>query len=200
MKAVLFDMFGVIARLQSPASKAALHRVAGGDRDRFWEAYWTQRVPYDRGDVDGPGYWAAVFAQLGLPLDERLTADLIAADLTSWSEIDEEAVELLGTLADRGVTLGLLSNIPEELAVRYEATQPWLHRFAVRGLSCRIGSAKPEPAAYRWCIRELGLPAEEILFVDDRPDNVEAARELGLEGWVFTTVDALRDVLEAAPA
>jgi putative hydrolase of the HAD superfamily len=197
MKAVLFDMFGVIARLQSPRSRAALQALAGGDPDRFWEAYWSQRTPYDRGDVTGPAYWQGVCAALGITTDERLTRDLIAADLAGWSEVDDRAVALLADLADRGVVLGLLSNIPEELAARYEATQPWLDRFAVRGLSCRIGSTKPEPAAYEWCLRALGLPPEEVLFVDDREDNVRAAGELGLHGHLFTTPDELRTVLEA---
>ncbi|MEV0415174.1 HAD family phosphatase [Streptomyces sp. NPDC050448] len=198
MKAVLFDMFGVIARVQSPESQGVLERTAGGDRDRFWQAYWSQRAPYDRGDVTGPAYWKGVCAELGITLDERLTADLIAADLASWSEIDGRSVELLGALADRGVTLGLLSNIPEELAVQYETTQPWLGGFMVLGFSCRIRSAKPEPAAYQWCVRELGLPPGDILFVDDRAENVHAARELGLQGHVFTTPDDLWTVLEAA--
>ncbi|MGW0747998.1 HAD family hydrolase [Streptomyces sp. NPDC002587] len=200
MKAVLFDMFGVLARLQSPESQAALEGTAGVDRERFWAAYWSQRAPYDRGDVAGPAYWKGVCETLGIPLDERLTADLIAADLASWSEVDQRAVELLATLTDRGFTLGLLSNIPEELAVRYETSEPWLDRFAVVGFSCRIGSAKPEPAAYEWCVRELGLPAGEILFVDDRADNVVAARELGLQGHVFTSPDALEAALEGLSA
>ncbi|WP_406511497.1 HAD family phosphatase [Streptomyces sp. NBC_00161] len=198
MKAVLFDMFGVIARVQSPASQAVLERTAGGDSGRFWEAYWSQRAPYDRGDVAGPAYWKGVCAELGIALDERLTADLIAADLASWSEIDQRSVDLLAALADRGMTLGLLSNIPEELAVQYEDTQPWLERFTVLGFSCRIRSAKPEPAAYQWCVRELGLPPEDILFVDDRAENVLAARELGLQGHLFTSPDDLRTALEAA--
>ncbi|MFF7296765.1 HAD-IA family hydrolase [Streptomyces sp. NPDC008265] len=198
MKAVLFDMFGVIARVQSSRSKAVLERTAGGDRDRFWAAYWSERPAYDRGEVTGPGYWQAVFARLGAPLDARLTEELTAADLASWSEVDPNAVELLGRLADRGHVLGLLSNIPEDLAVHYEASHPWLARFTVRGLSCRIGSAKPEPAAYAWCVRELGLAPEEILFVDDRAENVHAAERLGLRGHVFTSVERLRDLLETA--
>ncbi|MFB7265472.1 HAD family hydrolase [Streptomyces nojiriensis] len=198
MKAVLFDMFGVIARVQSPESMAVLERTAGADPDRFWAAYWSERPPYDRGEVTGPGYWQAVFAHLGISPDRRLTEELTAADLRSWSEIDRRMVDLVGRLADQGLVLGLLSNIPEDLAARYEATQPWLERFAVRGLSCRIGSAKPEPAAYEWCVRELGLPPEEILFVDDRAENVDAARRLGLQGHVFTSPEELRVALEAA--
>ncbi|MFD7553274.1 HAD family hydrolase [Streptomyces sp. NPDC059835] len=195
MKAVLFDMFGVIARVQSAESRGVLERTLGGDPRPFWEAYWSHRAPYDRGEVAGPGYWQKVCAQLGVPLDDRLTADLIAADIASWSEIDRSMVDLLGLLAERGIVLGLLSNIPEELAAHYEATQPWLEGFAVRGLSCRIGSAKPAPAAYRWCVRALGLPPGEILFVDDRSDNVRAARELGLQGHLFTSPEELKAVL-----
>ncbi|MFE2327585.1 HAD family hydrolase [Streptomyces sp. NPDC059385] len=195
MKAVLFDMFGVIARVQSAESRGVLERTAGGDPSPFWEAYWSHRAAYDRGEVTGPGYWQKVCAQLGVPLDDGLTADLIAADIAGWSEIDRSMVDLLGLLAERGLALGLLSNIPEELAAHYEATQPWLERFAVRGLSCRIGSAKPEPAAYRWCVRALGLPPGEVLFVDDRAENVRAARELGLRGHLFTSPEELKAVL-----
>ncbi|MGW7458171.1 HAD family hydrolase [Streptomyces sp. NPDC054797] len=197
MKAVLFDLFGVIARVQSAESQGVLERTAGGDPDRFWEAYWSQRPPYDRGELVGPAYWQKVCAQSGRPLDARLTEDLIAADLASWSEIDPRMVELLGLLDDRGLVLGLLSNIPEELAALFEATQPWMEGFAVRGLSCRIGSAKPEAAAYQWCLGALGLPPEDVLFVDDRADNVRAARELGMQGHVFTSPEGLRAVLEA---
>jgi putative hydrolase of the HAD superfamily len=196
VKAVLFDMFGVLARVQSAESQVVIERTAGVSGKRFWDAYWLLRAPYDRGDVLGPAYWKNVGERLGTPFTGRQVDELIAADLASWSEVDQESVNFLAELAGRGVRLGLLSNIPEELAVHYEATQEWLGHFGVVGLSCRIGSAKPEAAAYEWCGRELGLPAEEILFVDDRPDNVLAAREVGMRGHVFTDVGTLAAVLE----
>lgn len=200
MTAVLFDMFGVIARVQSAEAMAALEEVAGVDGGRFWESYWALRFPYDRGDVTGPAYWRAVGEQLGTVFGERRTAELIAADLASWSEVDEESVELLAELAGRGVTLGLLSNVPEEIAAHYESTHEWFRRFQVVGLSCRIRSAKPEPAAYEWCRNELGLPAGEILFVDDRASNVDAARATGMRGHLFTTVSTLRAALDGPGA
>ncbi|MEU5540738.1 HAD family phosphatase [Streptomyces sp. NPDC020362] len=198
MKAVLFDMFGVLARVQSPHSQAVIERTAGVSGKCFWEAYWSLRPPYDRGHVMGPAYWKSVGERIGTPFTGRQIHDLIAADLAGWSEVDEESVDFLAELDGRGLRLGLLSNIPEELAAHYEATHEWLGRFSVLGLSCRIGSAKPDPAAYEWCIRELGLPAEEILFVDDRSDNVLAAREVGLRGHLFTGVAALAEALREA--
>lgn len=54
MKAVLFDMFGVIARVQSPESTAVLERTAGADPDRFWAAYWSERPPTTAARSPGP--------------------------------------------------------------------------------------------------------------------------------------------------
>ena len=57
--------------------------------------------------------------------------------------------------------------------------------------------AKPDPAIYRIAVERAGLPAERLVFVDDRPDNVAAARELGLCGLVFTGADELRARMRA---
>ncbi|MET9296744.1 HAD family phosphatase [Streptomyces sp. NPDC003077] len=198
MTAVLFDMFGVVARHQSPAARARLERTAGVPGADFWRSYWARRQPYDRGEQSGPEYWRSVADDLGATFDEGRIADLVAADVASWSEVDDDMVEFVGALADRGTSLGLLSNIPPELAAHYERRQPWLGRFAFLGLSCRIGHAKPEPAAYAWCVAKFGLPPERILFVDDRPENVRAAESMGMRGHHFTSLPALREALRQA--
>lgn len=195
MDTVLFDMFGVIARHQSPQGKARLVAVADHAPEPFWEAYWELRQPYDRGDVDGVQYWHTVARRLGTAFRSARIADLIEADLDSWSAVDPSMVDLLGELADAGRNIALLSNIPEELAAYYENRYAWLKHFAVLGFSCRIGHAKPEPGAYQWCCQALGLEPGRILFVDDREDNIAAARALGIRGHLFTTPDRLRAAL-----
>jgi putative hydrolase of the HAD superfamily len=192
---VLFDLFGVIARHQSPEGRARLVATAGVPAPAFWDAYWSLRPPYDRGDLLAPDYWQAVAGALGTRFDPARTAALTEADIESWSGVDEEMVGLLGELAASGRPIALLSNIPEELAAHYERHHPWLGLFGVRAFSCRIGHAKPEPEAYAWCLRALGVEAGRVLFVDDREENVRAARELGIQGHVFTTQAALRRVL-----
>ncbi|MFF4369048.1 HAD family hydrolase [Streptomyces sp. NPDC001594] len=194
---LLFDMFGVIARVQSPEGRARLVAAAGAgvSEAEFWEAYWSLRPPYDSGRVNGPGYWRSVADALGTRFDAQRTVALVAADVASWSAVDEEMVALIGELAASGRTVALLSNIPEELAAHYEHHHPWLAHFRVRGLSCRIGHAKPEAAAYEWCLRRLGVPGDGVLFVDDREENVRAARALGMRGHVFTSARALRTAL-----
>ncbi|MFD8980868.1 HAD family hydrolase [Streptomyces sp. NPDC059564] len=192
---VLFDLFGVIARHQSPEGRDRLVATAGVPGPAFWDAYWSLRPPYDRGDLAGPGYWRAVAEALGVRFDASRITALTEADVDSWSGVDEEMVGLLGELAASGRPIALLSNIPEELAAHYERHHPWLGLFGVRAFSCRIGHAKPEPDAYVWCLRALGLEADRVLFVDDREENIRAARALGLRGHLFTGPAALRRVL-----
>ncbi|MGW1889222.1 HAD family hydrolase [Streptomyces sp. NPDC002004] len=192
---VLFDLFGVIARHQSADGRTRLVGTAGVPAPDFWEAYWALRPPYDRGEVDGPGYWRQVADALGTRFDERRTAALVEADIASWSAVDPVMVALVEGLAAAGRPVALLSNIPEELAAHYEAHHPWLKRFRVCAFSCRTGHAKPEPDAYHGCVRALRTEPDRILFVDDREENVRGAEATGLHGHLFTTPARLEHAL-----
>ncbi|MFE4372121.1 HAD family hydrolase [Streptomyces sp. NPDC056835] len=192
---VLFDLFGVIARHQSPAGRDRLTATAGVPAPELWETYWALRPPYDRGEVTGPDYWRQAADRLGTRFDDRRIADLIEADIAGWNAVDDDMVALVGELAAAGRRIALLSNIPEELAAHYEEHHRWLKHFQVRAFSCRIGHAKPEPGAYRWCQRALGLEPDRILFVDDRDENIRAAQAIGMHGHLFTTPARLRETL-----
>ena len=54
---------------------------------------------------------------------------------------------------------------------------------------------KPDPRLFQVLLDRYGLKAEECTFVDDNPDNVAAARKMGMKGIVFTGADALRKEL-----
>ncbi|MEU5685841.1 HAD family hydrolase [Streptomyces venezuelae] len=192
---VLFDMFGVIARHQSEACKERLAAIAGGPAAAFWDAYWGLRQPYDRGDVNGVAYWKQVADSLGTSFDDARVARLVEADLASWSAVDDTMVALVEELAAARQPIALLSNIPEELAAHYEERHSWLELFQVCASSCRIGHAKPEPGAYRWCLDALGAEPGRVLFVDDREDNIRAAEDAGVRGHLFTTPTRLREAL-----
>ena len=67
-------------------------------------------------------------------------------------------VAVVHELADRGRTLGLLSNIIEELVPIWEERHgDWLGRFTALTYSCRIGVAKPDRRAYEICAERLGV-------------------------------------------
>lgn len=52
-------------------------------------------------------------------------------------------------------------------------------------VSSEMKMLKPSPEFYREAVRRIGLPPEEILFIDDSLANVEAARALGIDArWL----------------
>lgn len=192
MTAVVFDLFGVIAKTQSPAASARLEALAGVPGEAFWPAYWGLRPGYDAGECSGADYWRALGQRLGRDFSPASVRELIEADLDSWSEARDDTVQLLEQWHGEGVRLGLLSNIPRELAARYRAAARWLGLFEAICFSCDTGHPKPDALAFLDCAERLKSRPGEILFVDDRAENVAAARAVGMLAHQFTSVAALR--------
>jgi putative hydrolase of the HAD superfamily len=196
MSVLIFDLFGVIARHQSPAGLAGIEQAAGLSGRSFWEAYWELRPPYDSGDQSAYEYWRAVASAVEADFGDGQIEALIAKDLDSWSEVDDEMVAFVTGLSAE-TRLGLLSNIPADLATHFEGRhQSWLDAFEVRAFSCRIGHAKPAPGAYSWCLEALKIEPSDAMFIDDRVENIRAAEALGMTGHQFTSLEALRRALD----
>jgi len=64
--------------------------------------------------------------------------------------------------------------------------------------SHEIGLAKPDQAIYRYVLDENALVPEETLFLDDKDENLEAAREMGIQvrkvNEKFTLVDFFQEI------
>lgn len=196
--AIVFDLFGVIALHQAPEDLRRVEAAAGltgeADAARFWEVYWELREPYESGQPSGD-YWAAVAGRLGTRFGDETVGALVEADMRSWSRADPVMVELIGELAAAGHTLGLLSNIVEDLVPIFEARHgAWLAHFKALTYSCEIGVAKPDHRAYEIVAERLGVPPHDCLFVDDREANVLAAREVGMRAEVFRTPGQVREL------
>jgi putative hydrolase of the HAD superfamily len=195
--AILFDLFGVIGLPQSPEAQDLLVSIAGVEAERFWEAYWALRRPYDAGQT-GADYWAAVAERLGVRFDDETVARLIRTDLESWTGADPVMVGLIGDLAGAGRTIGLLSNIIVDLVPVFEARhRTWLAHFTALTYSCEIGVAKPDHRAYEIAAARLGVEPGDCVFLDDSEANVLAAREVGMRAEVFRTPAQARELLGA---
>ena len=109
--------------------------------------------------------------------------------------------EMLTALKSRRIRTACLSNtnarhwrIALDPAGPYSAHLALIdHLFA----SHLIGAAKPDPAAYRHVEQVTGVAAPNILFFDDREENVTAAREAG---WRAEKIDPAQDGVEQAAA
>ena len=199
LAAVVLDYGNVLSRPQPREAVARLEALSGLPGEVLWPANWGERVPYDRGVVDGTGYWAAIAARAGRPRWPAATvAELVAADVASWSHVDPDMVAWAGALGRAGVATALLSNAPPELAAFIRERFDWVAGLDGRTFSCDLGAVKPEPAIYASCLAAIGVPAAEALLVDDRKANVDGAVAYGMRGHVFTSRAALAGALRGS--
>jgi putative hydrolase of the HAD superfamily len=134
-----------------------------------------------------------VGGELGVELSPQRIVELVREDAVSWVRANERMMAWLDALIADGVPTAILSNMARDT---WELLAPRFGHVEHLTLSFEIGVAKPEPAIYLRCLESLGVEPAEALFVDDRRENVEAARALGMEGVLFEGEDALVSELE----
>ena len=62
-------------------------------------------------------------------------------------------------------------------------------------VSADVHLVKPDPAIFRLALERFGIDAADTTFIDDNPANVEAAKQMGMQGIVFCGADNLREQL-----
>lgn len=191
VRAILFDYGMVLSGPADNEAYKALIGLTGMERGLFDQLYWSWRHAYDSGRFDGVGYWSGIAESAGMRLDEKTVQELIEQDVRMWSVINQEMVEWALLCKETGLATGILSNICLELASSHERNLPWLEQFDFLFWSSRLRMAKPDPKLYTYVIETLGLRPQQILFLDDREENVVAARAVGIQAIQFTNLEAL---------
>ena len=180
ISAVLFDYGMVLSNAPEEMDWRALERVLGAEEKAFQVAYWKYRDAYDRGALSAATYWEIVARELGKAIDANVLRALIDADTVVWTRPNVEMMEWSARLNRAGIKTGILSNIGDAMELGVRGRFPALDDFTHHTFSHRLGIAKPDAAIYRHAVEGLGVPAGEILFVDDRKENIEAARAAGM--------------------
>ncbi len=183
IQAVIFDIGGVL-----------LHN-ADCSRHRKWERRFSvqegklNEVVYQTGlddlatigKVPEPELWRQVGIALALQDEELLE---FIDDFWSGGELNRELAEFLHSLRPRYKT-ALLSNAwsgARELVTRMFRIDEFADAMF---FSAEEGVAKPDSAFYHVAINWLGVPPHEIIFVDDRPENIDAANSIGMHGILY---------------
>jgi putative hydrolase of the HAD superfamily len=160
-------------------------------REEFAAAYWPHRPAYDLGG-DERGYWESVCALLGREPEPSLLDRLSRLDAAKWSSLPPTGQALLDQLA--GVRLGVLSNAPAPLAASVRAAG-WSAAVDVLVFSAEVGLAKPDPRIYARADAAFGVAPGDVVFFDDREENVAAARAHGWDAHVWVEGMTAADVL-----
>jgi putative hydrolase of the HAD superfamily len=193
VEGLILDFGEVLTRSQPHAALERMATLVGLPFDELVSRYWRHRAAYD-GGLTGEEYWRLV---LDRSVSGDLIADLIDADFQSWSDYRCEVWDIAAAFRARGGRTAMLSNGVVEIVRRLRSErriEPW---FDVVVASCEVGRCKPDPEIYRICLGRLGLAADATLFVDDRMENLHAARDIGMHTQHFLGDSSVSDLRRA---
>jgi epoxide hydrolase-like predicted phosphatase len=183
VRAIAFDVGGV------------LERVAPRAR---WLDPWRQRLGLTAAgfaaalegvDPDGgigtgalteAAYRRRFAAALGL---SSAQTDEFMADMWRWycGELDHELMAYAASLQPRYAT-AILSNSSDGARREEQARYSFEELFDIVIYSHEVGLVKPDPRIYALLCAELKVAPADLVFLDDVPENVEAACQLGIRG------------------
>lgn len=193
-RVVVFDYGEVISYAQSGADQAAMLELAGVAAENFWPEYWLERAELDQGVLTIQDYWRRMAARLGANWPDALIQQLWIADFRGWLSVNPDVFEILAELHEGGTRLFLLSNAGFDYA-SYFRRAPMARFFERMFVSAELDTVKPDPRIFERVLDEIGIPGEQMIFIDNREENVAAAERLGIAGHVFVTADGLRSFL-----
>ena len=193
IKAVIFDMGGVILRTEDPSERLAQAERLGISRQQLERAVFdsASALQATLGIITEKEHWEEVFKILPVPAEEQ--ADF-KVNFWSGDKMDRDLLGFIDGLRPTYRT-GLLSNAWSEARNSVSARFGGLDVFDVTVFSAEVGLAKPDPAIYKRILHQLEVEANQAVFVDDYLPNIEAAQALGIGTVRFlNTQQAMADV------
>jgi putative hydrolase of the HAD superfamily len=194
IEALLFDLGRVLIDLDFEPAMAQLAARSAIPRAQFEQVLldngWIRR--YERGEISTAEYHGYLCRSGALQMD-------LDEFQQSWSAIflpQPIVPESLLAHLKRRYPLILVSNT-NECHVEYIARNyRVLNYFDFKIFSHEVGALKPDREIYEAAIAAAGTPAQALFFTDDREENVEGARLMGIQAHQFTSLPRLVQTLE----
>ncbi|HXK37251.1 MAG: hypothetical protein A2V67_16120 [Deltaproteobacteria bacterium RBG_13_61_14] len=192
LKAIVFDYGQVLSYPEDPGRYDKMAAISGVDRRQMCRMYHALRPAYDRGEFKGTEYWRRIAALVGRTLSDAQVNQLIQEDTRNTTELNPQILSWVARLVETGFTAAILSNMTHDDMGRIaqHRIRESLGYFTVQLFSSEIGLVKPEEAIYRRCLAALGVSPRQVLFLDDKRENVAAARKVGMHAVRFRSFAA----------
>lgn len=196
IQAVLCDLGGVVIRIDPDRIRDGWAQMSPLPVAEVYAAYPDEVYEqFERDEVTQDEYLRHVRSRLRL---DGTDEEIRAAFNDLFLGVEDETLDVLQHLRRRGVLMLALTN------TNRTHHRVWSRRFAAElevfhevYSSHDLGSRKPEPEVFRQVVDTHDLVGREVLFIDDLPSHVAAARAVGLEGIVFTDAPSLAEQVES---
>ena len=189
IRALLFDLGNVLLYFSHRRACEQIGQLCGVEADRIWQIVFESGLEweYEAGRMTTEQFHQRFERAVGraVPLDQLTLA---GCDIFWPNPSIEPVVRRLGEIGRR---LVLLSNTNAAHFAFVERKYPILQAFPRRVLSYEVGACKPDPKIFEAAAEAAGCPPAECFYVDDIPEYVSAARQLGFDAVVYGNTPTL---------
>ena len=150
---------------------------------------------YEKG-ISTVQFWNSMAKQLKEPSlkDKNLIEKIEEIWCSTFQKIDEHMLELINNLKNK-YNLVILSNIiaphKDYILKNYSLNDLFDYIF----LSCDLGMKKPEKEIFEFVLSKINAKPYEAIFIDDKEENIKTAKELGINAFLFSSVNDLKNKL-----
>lgn len=183
IKAITFDLDGVYFTSESFRDFKNNHpkKVTNPEivDQVFFKSEETKK--FRKGEIDEDTFWSYVKNTLGISLPNSDIFQLLAASY----HVQSDVVDLVKKVRSLGYkTCICTNNYPTRIRL-LDQKFSFLSDFDVHVFSYQVGAIKPDPKIYQTLISAVACQPEEIVYSDDKLDNVVAAQNLGINAFVY---------------
>ena len=193
IKTVIFDLGGVLVRTENRQPRQKLAEQLGMTYEELSNFFYGMDSANraTRGEITADEHKSIVLQKLNLPPDSFST---FGEDFWGGDSLDTHLVEFIKGLREEYST-ALLSNAWDDLRGYLEKVWQIDGIFDHIFISAELKLAKPDPEIYQLVINRLNQDPSELVFIDDFIENIEAAREVGLNAVHFQSREQALDNL-----
>lgn len=194
IKAIIFDVGGVLVRTKEPTFRQQLEAELGLSAGEAEYLVFNSEMgrKAQHGEISTLQLWAWLADHLSLSEQRLIHFQL---QFFAGDRLDPEMVALIHTLRGSYQT-AIISNAADNLLDNVTNIYPMASAFELIVGSAYEGIMKPDTRIFTRTLDRLGREPEEAVFVDDFLHNVEAARSIGMAAIHFQPGVDLRRELE----
>ena len=188
INAVIFDWGGVLIDDPAPALFKYCANTFGVSVEQYINAFDICIYDFQTGAATEEQFWANMAKCLNVPAPKK--DSLWTEAFRAAYKPRQEMFSLAGRLRKAGYKTAILSNT--EMPVVAIINKQKYDSFDVTVLSCLEGMAKPGREIYDFTLNRLGVSAQQTIFIDDKPENIEGAKRAGLQTIFFETIEKFK--------
>lgn len=166
----------------------------GIQEENVVESFGKHLHELDCGKINEKTFWKKIADDTNSEILAQTAESLWNTYFTKNAKINHDVLHLAKQIKESHA-LGIISNIEE---ITHKIVHDWkvLDDFEYQFMSYQIGFSKPDSRIYEHTLNSLPYDSQEIIFIDDKPSNIDSAQKSGISAIHFTNHAKLRESLK----